>query len=241
MTFEPFQLRDSEINAVQAIQTSNPQYKNRFIGSSLPNMAFCVYMIYALMILVFERSVVKASKDFYIRHYCGFCMKPDRAGTLTLRFRCMFKFQWQGGGRLVASQKCLAANGSNDGTSILFTDQCSGVNSLFQYLPASKSIKHLKSGKCLTPDRSKPENAKVVLGSCQPSSSNRFWLFPQQMYIIRHHKSGTCIRLDKTDALFKLYPGRICDRFTGTLVHVKTGKCMGDGGKYIPHKVSTSD
>ena len=194
-------------------------------------MAYHTYMVYALMILLFDPSFVKASKDFCIRHYCGFSMRPS-SGAVRLRFRCSLKFQWQGGARLVASQKCLAANGISDGTSLLFTDQCSGADSLFQYLPASNIIKHMKSGRCLTHEGSQPENAKVVLGPCEPLSSNRFWLLPQQMYIIRHQKSDTCIRLDKTDGLFKLYPGAICDRFTGTFVHVKTGQCMADEGRH---------
>lgn len=191
------------------------------------------YTFYAFVSLVFEPSFIKASKDFYIRHYAGLCMKPDPAGTVYLRSRCKLKFRWQGGARLAASKKCLVAAGNSDGTPLVLTDQCSGVDSLFQYLPASNVIKHLKSGKCATFEGSKPENSKVVLGSCEPSSNSSFWLLPQAMYIIRHQKSGTCIRLDKTDGLFKLYPGAVCDRFMGTFVHVKTGKCMGGEGKYI--------
>ena len=243
MRYEPFQLHSPEINTVQKSTQSKNQRSPDFnsavqesVDSTSSNMACYIYIMYALIILVFEQSFVNASKDFHIRHYCGYCIKPGDSGFVRLRPRCRFKFRWQGGVRLVASQKCLAVNGSSDGSFLLFTNQCSGVNSLFQYLPASNGIKHMQSGKCLTFKGSKPEHAKVVLGPCELSSSNRFWLLRQQMYIIRHHKSGACIRLDKVDGLFKLYPEAICDRFTGTFVHFKTGKCMVGEGKYIKWK-----
>ena len=190
-----------------------------------------------LLVLLLGTSVDAedpVTDTFYVRHLFGHCLGYDESSnTLLLNSACQDKFRWNGGARLfhILTNKCVLPMESER---LGLSDQCSGTDSLFQYHRGTRVFKHMLSGKCFIPQAPVTSNSTMLLHFSCDLERNRFYLLPETHFIIRHF-SMLCWTYKAN--IFMLSNTHICDRFKfengGNLRHVKSGKCVVMGARYL--------
>ncbi len=170
---------------------------------------------------------------FHVRHYNGKCLEY-RTDKLVFSSVCRDHFRWKGGARLVhvRTSKCLVPQSNPAGGRITLTSSCSGTDTIFQNKLRSNVIKHLMTGKCISPvneAKDPADDTELVLRTGCDWSIDKFWLLPQVLYTIRHF-GGLCWKYVDSDNLIRLRNTFVCDRFyqqdSKHLRHWRTGKCV---------------